>query len=92
MTAIRVLGISGSLREASNNTKLLHAAELVGEGVRLELWRDLRLVPPFSEDDEGEPTRAVQALRMAIASADALLIATPEYNGSIPGQLKTAVD
>lgn len=93
MTAIRVLGISGSLREASNNTKLLGAAvELVGDGVRLDLWRDRKLVPPFSEDDEGEPARPVQALRLAIAGADALLIATPEYNGSIPGQLKNAVD
>ncbi|MGH3814745.1 MAG: NADPH-dependent FMN reductase [Pseudonocardiaceae bacterium] len=93
MTAIRVLGISGSLRAASNNTKLLRAAAgLAGEGVRLHLWDDLRLVPPFSEDDEREPARPVQALRLAIAGADALLIATPEYNGSIPGQLKNAVD
>lgn len=93
MTAIRVLGISGSLRAASNNTKLLRAAvELVGEGVRLDLWCDLKQVPPFSEDDESAPARPVQALRLAIADADALLIATPEYNGSIPGQLKNAVD
>ena len=93
MTAVRVLGISGSLRAASNNTKVLRAAaELVGDGVRLDLWRDLRLVPPFSEDDENAPTWPVQALRVAIADADALLIATPEYNGSIPGQLKNVVD
>lgn len=93
MAAIRVLGISGSLRAASNNTKLLNAAAgLVDDGVRLELWRDLHLVPPFSEDDETEPVWPVQALRLAIADADALLFATPEYNGSIPGQLKNAVD
>ncbi len=93
MTAIRLLGISGSLRAASNNTKLLNAAAgLVGEAVRLDQWRDLKLVPPFSEDDESEPAAPVQALRLAIADADALLFATPEYNGSIPGQLKNAVD
>lgn len=49
-------------------------------------------MPPFSEDDESEPARPVQALRLAITDADAVLIVTPEYNGSIPGQLKNAVD
>jgi chromate reductase len=90
---IRILGISGSLRQASTNTMLLTAAaELVGEGARLDLWRDLKQVPPFSEDDESEPAWSVRALRLAIADADAVLFATPEYNGSIPGQLKNAVD
>lgn len=91
--AIRVLGISGSLRVASTNTKLLYAAaRLVGAGVRLELWHDLGLVPPFSEDDEREPPQPVCVLRRVISRADAVLIATPEYNSSIPGQLKNAVD
>ncbi|MGQ0774855.1 MAG: NADPH-dependent FMN reductase [Pseudonocardiales bacterium] len=90
---IRVLGISGSLRAASTNTKLLYvAAGLVSSGVRLELWHDLGLVPPFNEDDEHVPPQPVRALRTAISDADALLIATPEYNSSIPGQLKNAVD
>ena len=91
--AIRILGISGSLRVASTNTKLLYAAAgLVGAGVRLELWHDLGLVPPFSEDDEREPPQPVRALRTVISRADAVLIATPEYNSSVPGQLKNAVD
>jgi len=95
---IRVLGISGSLRAASTNTKLLYVAAglvssgVVGTGVRLELWHDLGLVPPFNEDDEHVPPQPVRALRTAISDADALLIATPEYNSSIPGQLKNAVD
>lgn len=93
MTEIRVLGISGSLRVASYNSALLRAAgALADERMRLELWSDLKQIPPFSEDDETEPAGSVQALRLAIAGADALLIATPEYNGSIPGQLKNAVD
>ncbi|MGH3916781.1 MAG: NADPH-dependent FMN reductase, partial [Pseudonocardiaceae bacterium] len=90
---IRVLGISGSLRAASTNTKLLYAAAgLVGSRMRLELWHDLGLVPPFNEDDEHVAPQAVRALRLAISQADALLIATPEYNSSVPGQLKNAVD
>lgn len=94
----RVLGISGSLRAASTNTKLLYVAAglvssgVVGPGIRLELWHDLGLVPPFNEDDEHVPPQAVRALRTVISDADALLIATPEYNNSIPGQLKNAVD
>ncbi|MGH3930504.1 MAG: NADPH-dependent FMN reductase [Pseudonocardiaceae bacterium] len=90
---IRVLGISGSLRVASTNTKLLYAAAgLVGSRMRLELWHDLGLVPPFNEDEEHVPPVAVRALRGAISHAAALLIATPEYNSSVPGQLKNAVD
>jgi chromate reductase len=61
--------------------------------VELELWDRLREVPPYDEDDDVEPApAAVAALRAAIAGADALLVATPEYNSSIPGQLKNALD
>jgi chromate reductase len=91
---VTVLGLSGSLRKDSYNTKLLHAAaRLLPEGAELELWDRLKEVPPYDEDDDVEPTPAVvAALRAAIAGADALLIATPEYNSSIPGQLKNALD
>ncbi|MGK5628752.1 NADPH-dependent FMN reductase [Streptomyces sp. URMC 123] len=91
--ALRILGLSGSLRAESFNTQALRAAAaLAGPEVRLELWTDLATIPPFSEDDEAEPTEAVHRLRAAITEADALLISTPEYNGSIPGQLKNALD
>jgi chromate reductase, NAD(P)H dehydrogenase (quinone) len=91
---MKVLALSGSLRRDSYNTKLLHAAaRLLPDGVQLELWDRLREVPPYDEDDDVEPVpAAVAALRAAIAGADALLVATPEYNSSIPGQLKNALD
>jgi chromate reductase len=91
---MRVLGISGSLRNDSWNTKLLlEAAELLPEDVELELWDGLKAVPPYDEDDDGHPAPPpVAALREAIANADAVLVATPEYNSSVPGQLKNALD
>ena len=91
---MKVLGISGSLRRDSYNTKLLRAAaELLPEGVELELWEGLKSVPPYNEEDDVEPAPApVAALRAATAGADAVQIATPEYNSSIPGQLKNALD
>ena len=67
-------------------------AELVPDGAELELWHGFKEVPPFDEDDEPAPARIVEKLRAAIAGADAVLIATPEYNGSLPGQLKNALD
>ena len=92
--APRVLGISGSLRAGSYNTLLLRsAAELLAPHRRLELWGALKDIPPFDEDDEtGSPHIAVARLRRAVAGADAILIATPEYNSSLPGQLKNAFD
>lgn len=92
--ALRILGISGSLRRGSHNTNLLRAAaELLPPGVDLEVFDDLRDVPPYDADRDLEPgDPAVARLRQAIASADAVLIATPEYNGSIPGVLKNALD
>lgn len=92
--ALRILGISGSLRRGSHNTNLLRAAaELLPPGVDLEVFDGLRDVPPYDADRDLEPgDPAVARLRQAIASADAVLIATPEYNGSIPGVLKNALD
>jgi chromate reductase len=91
---MKVLGVSGSLRSESYNAKLLHAAvRLLPDGVELELWDGLKDVPPYDEDDDVEPApAAVAAFRAAIAGADALLVATPEYNSSVPGQLKNALD
>jgi chromate reductase, NAD(P)H dehydrogenase (quinone) len=90
---MKILGISGSLRRESHNTRLLHAAgALLPEGAELRVFDGLADIPPFSEDVEHEPPVSVLALRDAIATADAVLIATPEYNGTIPGQLKNALD
>ncbi|MDQ4130970.1 MAG: NAD(P)H-dependent oxidoreductase [Actinomycetota bacterium] len=90
---VRVLAICGSLRRASFNRKLLGAAHgLLPPGAELVLWDDLKSIPPFDEDDEHAPTAAVVSLRSAIEGADAVLIASPEYNGSLPGQLKNALD
>jgi chromate reductase len=92
---MRVLGISGSLRRDSHNRRLLlEAAELLPAGTELELYGGLKAIPPYDEDDDAddEAHEAVQELRDAIDRADAILIATPEYNSSIPGQLKNAID
>src|SRR5215208_3407224 len=91
---MRIVGIAGSLRKDSWNRKLLlSAAELLPEDVDFELWDGLKAVPPYDEDDDGLPAPPpVAKLRDAIAGADAVLIATPEYNSSVPGQLKNAID
>ena len=91
---MKVLGISGSLRRDSYNTKLLRAAEeLLPSFVEFEVWQGLKAVPPYDEEDDVQPgPDAVEELRRAVAEADAILIATPEYNSSIPGQLKNAID
>lgn len=92
---MKVLGISGSLRRDSHNTKLLRTAGEMFEaaGVEFEIYPDLKLVPPYDEDDDvdGAPA-AVTQLRAAVAGADALFFTTPEYNSSVPGQLKNAID
>ena len=92
---MRVLGISGSLRRDSHNTRLLRAAgELFeAEGAEFEIYEGLKEVPPYDEDDDvGGGPEAVARLRAAVAGADALFFSTPEYNSSIPGQLKNAID
>jgi chromate reductase, NAD(P)H dehydrogenase (quinone) len=91
---VKILGISGSLRADSHNTSLLRAAaELLPPGVELELWDGLKAVPPYDQDDDVQPAPApVEAIRSAIAGADAVLFATPEYNSSVPGVLKNALD
>jgi chromate reductase len=90
---MRVLGISGSLRQDSHNTELLRAAAtLLPSGVEFELYEGLRDIPPYDEDHESEPPAAVTNLRERIDAADAVLFATPEYNHSIPGALKNALD
>jgi chromate reductase, NAD(P)H dehydrogenase (quinone) len=90
---MRVLGVAGSLRRASHNRQLLRAAApLLPPGAELVEFDQLKAIPPFDEDDEAHPAPAVTAWRGAIRDADAILFATPEYNSSIPGQLKNAVD
>ena len=89
----KVLGISGSLRRDSHNTSLLRAAaELLPSGAELEM-AEIADLPLYSEDLDTDLAPApVQRLREAIASADAIVISTPEYNASIPGGLKNAID
>jgi chromate reductase, NAD(P)H dehydrogenase (quinone) len=93
---MRVLAVSGSLRADSFNTSLLRAAaEAAPEGVEVELFdaSGIADLPLYDQDlDNGDVPQSVERLRTAWASADAILFATPEYNGSIPGGLKNAVD
>lgn len=91
---MRILAIAGSLRADSHNARLLrHLAGQAPAGVEVEIWEGLRSIPPYDEDDDVQPAPpAVAALREAVAAADGLLFATPEYNSSIPGVLKNAVD
>ena len=90
---MRILALSGSLRQDSHNANLLRAAaDLLPPGAELELWEGLKRIPPFDEDDEHTLPTAVEELQLAIREADGVLIATPEYNASVPGQLKNALD
>ena len=91
---MRILAVSGSLRRDSHNTQLLRAAvEAAPEGVEVELWEGLGDLPPYDQDlDTSEPVESVRRLREAWGTADAILFATPEYNGSVPGGLKNAID
>jgi len=91
---VRILGLSGSLRAGSHNSTLLRAAaDLLPDTAELTLFAHLRALPPYDEDaDLALAPAAVEVLRSQIAAADALLIATPEYNGSVPGVLKNALD
>jgi len=91
---MRILAISGSLRRGSHNNMLLRAAgELLPPDYELVFWDGLKDIPPYDEDDDVHPAQpAVAALREAVTDADAVLFATPEYNSSIPGALKNALD
>lgn len=91
--AFRILGLAGSLRAASLNGRLLaRAAALSPEEVRFETFEALGTIPHFSQDLEAETPAPVAELRAAIESADAILIATPEYNSAMPGVLKNGLD
>ena len=91
---MRVLAISGSLRRDSNNTALLRAlAEEAPTGVDIEIWDGLKSIPPYDTDDDVSPgPREVEGLRALVRDADAVFFATPEYNSSVPGALKNALD
>lgn len=86
-----ILGLCGSLREGSYNRQLLDAAATdLPEGVTVHIFEGLADVPPYNDD--ALAPHAVVVMRDAIGAADAVLIATPEYNSSVPGQLKNALD
>jgi len=89
---IHILGIAGSLRKGSFNKALLrNAEELLPDGAELEFF-DLEGIPPFNQDLEKDPAPKVKELKAKVRAADGLLIATPEYNYSVPGVLKNAID
>jgi chromate reductase len=89
---ISILGFAGSLRKGSYNKSLLRAAiEMVPADAELEIF-DLEGIPPFNQDLENQPPAKVKEFKTKIRAADAILIATPEYNYSIPGVLKNAID
>jgi chromate reductase, NAD(P)H dehydrogenase (quinone) len=89
---VRILGIAGSLRRASYNRAALRAAtQLVPQDVTLDIF-ELDGIPGFSQDEEQNPPATVVELKKRIRAADAILIAAPEYNYSIPGVLKNAID
>lgn len=89
---IKILGISGSLRKQSFNTATLRAAQsLVPEGATIEIF-DIGGIPIYNQDDETNPPQRVTEFKRAIRDADAILLVTPEYNYSIPGPLKNAID
>lgn len=90
---MRILGIAGSLRRGSHNRRLLRAAaHALPSGVEFVEWDGLADIPAFDEDLETTPPAVVQAFLDEIERADGVLIATPEYNASVPGALKNALD
>lgn len=91
---LTVLGIAGSLRKGSYNRALLNAAvELAPDGMTIEIYDHLREIPPYDQDlDAAGPPEVVRDLKRRVREADALLIATPEYNYGVPGVLKNAID
>src|SRR5579864_7450770 len=90
--AFTILGIAGSLRKQSINRALLRAAQgLVPDGVELRIF-ELEGLPLFNQDEESNPIKKVTEFKAAIRAADAILLATPEYNYSTSGVLKNAID
>lgn len=90
---LRILCLVGSLRRDSVNRRLMDVArEVLGSRCVADSFERLKQIPPFDEDDEVTVGHAVRDLRARIAGANAVLVATPEYNGSVPGQLKNAID
>jgi chromate reductase len=92
---VRIVAISGSLRAGSHNTDLLQAAAAVApDGIDVMLYDGLKEIPPYDADDDvpGAQPAAVERFKDALDEADGVLIATPEYNSSIPGVLKNALD
>ena len=92
---MKILAISGSLRSGSHNTDLLQAAAAVApDGIDVALYDGLKEIPPYDADDDfpGAQPAPVRRFKEALADADAVVIATPEYNSSIPGVLKNALD
>jgi chromate reductase len=87
---VNVVAISGSLRRESSNSALLGAVAAAATGVEVRLWEELGELPHFRPDIEAD--EHVDSLRRAVARADAVLIATPEYAGGMPGALKNALD
>lgn len=89
---LTILGIAGSLRRASYNRGALRAAQqLVPEGAQIEIF-ELDGIPPFSQDEEKNPPAKVTELKQRVRAADGILLCTPEYNYSVPGVLKNAID
>ncbi|MBK9163494.1 MAG: NAD(P)H-dependent oxidoreductase [Acidobacteria bacterium] len=92
METIKILGIAGSIRKASlNRAALRAAAEFLPEGAELTTF-EIDEIPPFNQDSEANPPVVVADLKSAIRDADAILFVSPEYNYSIPGVLKNAID
>jgi chromate reductase len=92
MLKVSILGFAGSLRKGSYNKALLRAAlEMIPRDAELEIF-DIEGIPPFNQDLENQPPEKVKEFKTKIRAADAILIATPEYNYSIPGVLKNAID
>jgi len=89
---LTILGIAGSLRKKSYNRAALRAAQqLAPEGAKIEIF-ELEGIPVFNQDEEQNPPDRVRQLKAQIRAADAILLVTPEYNYSIPGVLKNAID
>jgi chromate reductase len=90
---MRVLAITGSLRQEAFSTRLVESArDLAPEGVEIDRYERLEEIPGFNQDHESGVSEVVEDLRRQITEADALLVITPEYNASMPGQLKNAID